>query len=285
MITRTVLLVLLLVFSLEAKQILSNSEQADISSYISSLKDLVVATQKTRGLTNSYLNGNLIALMLVQDAKNDMKRAIGAMESSRLASDSVISQRASRISDSLVALNRKARKLKPEEAFESYTQGIEQILMLAQTVGKRASEHMSPFAKEASFIMMEQMLPLSEYVGQLRGFGSGIAAKGQITTEQKETLMLIMSEVVALNKELQKNMKKLMLLAKKEYVQSAQDSIAKVDTLSNKYVEFAKREFYLENITVNPDNYFVDGTEIISQIIKAYDLTNRIILEDSKGWL
>ncbi|MDQ1244612.1 MAG: hypothetical protein QG565_952 [Campylobacterota bacterium] len=201
MIIRTLLLVLLLVFSLEAKQIFSTSEPAAIRRYISSLKDLVVATQKTRGLTNSYLNGNLIALMLVQDAKNDMKRAIGAMESSRLASDSIINQ--------------------------------------------RASEHMSPFAKEASFIMMEQMLPLSEYVGQLRGFGSGIAARGKITAEQKENLMLIMSEVVALNKELQKNMKKLMPLAKKEYVQSVQESIAKVDTLSSQYVEFAKKEFYL----------------------------------------
>lgn len=285
MIIRTVLSVLLLVSSLQAKPIFSNSEQADISSYIDSLKDLVVATQKTRGLTNSYLNGNLIALMLVQDAKNDMKRAIGAMESSKLASDSVINQRASGISDSLIALNRKARKLKPEVAFESYTQGIEQILMLAQTVGKRASEHMSPFAKEASIVMMEQMLPLSEYVGQLRGFGSGVAAKGKITTEQKENLMLIMSEVVKLNKELQENMQKLMLLAKKEYAQSAQESIAKVDTLSNKYVEFAKKEFYLEKIAVNPDNYFENGTEIITQIIQVYDLTSKEILEDSNGWL
>lgn len=56
MIIRTVLSVLLLVSSLQAKPIFSNSEQADISSYIDSLKDLVVATQKTRGLTNSYLN-------------------------------------------------------------------------------------------------------------------------------------------------------------------------------------------------------------------------------------
>lgn len=285
MIIRTVLTVLLLVFSLHAKPIFSNSEQADISSYSNSLKDLVVATQKTRGLTNSYLNGNLVALMLVQDAKNDMKKAIGTMESSKLASDSVINQRASRISDSLVALNRKARKLNPEVAFESYTQGIEQILMLAQTVGKRASERMSPFAKEASFVMMEQMLPLSEYVGQLRGFGSGVAAKGKITTEQKENLTLIMGEVTTLNKQLQENMQKLMPLAKKEYVKSVQESIAKVDALSKKYVEFAKKEFYQENISINPDNYFVNGTEIITQIIKAYDLTNKTILEDSKGWL
>jgi hypothetical protein len=163
-------------FSAEAKQLFSNSEQAEISQYINSLKELVVATQKTRGLTNSYLNGNLIALMLVQDTKNDMKKAIGKMESLKLASDPVINQRATDVSNKLVELNRKGLKLKPEVAFERYTQEIEQILMLAQTVGKRGGEHMTPFAQEASFVMMEEMLPLSEYVGQLRGMGSGIAA-------------------------------------------------------------------------------------------------------------
>ena len=183
---RVFLFMFILVFTLQAKPIFSNTDQADSSQYIDALKNLVVATQKTRGLTNSYLNGNLIALMLVQDAKSDMKKAIGTMESLKLASDPVINQRASGMSSKLIELNRKGLKLKPEEAFERYTQEIEQILMLAQTVSKRSADHMTPFAKDASFVMMEQMLPLTEYVGQLRGYGSGIAAKGAMTQEQKE---------------------------------------------------------------------------------------------------
>ena len=200
---RVFLFMFILVFTLQAKPIFSNTDQADSSQYIDALKNLVVATQKTRGLTNSYLNGNLIALMLVQDAKSDMKKAIGTMESLKLASDPVINQRASDVSNKLIELNRKGFKLKPEEAFERYTQEIEQILMLAQTVSKRSAEHMTPFAKDASFVMMEQMLPLSEYVGQLRGYGSGIAAKAAITQEQKENLSIIIADLSTLHKELQ----------------------------------------------------------------------------------
>ncbi|MDD3476097.1 MAG: nitrate- and nitrite sensing domain-containing protein [Sulfurimonas sp.] len=282
---RVFLFTLIIMFNLEAKSLFSNKEQADISQYISSLKELIVATQKTRGLTNSYLNGNLIALMLVQDAKSDMKKAIGDMESLKLASDLVINQRSSDVSKKLVELNRKGFKLKPEIAFERYTQEIEQILMLAQTVGKRGAEHMSPFAKEASFIMMEEMLPLSEYVGQLRGMGSGIAAKGQITKEQKETLAIIINEIITLNSELKKNIEKVISKSEKNYASAIEAKTVKIDSLIQSYVEFAKKEFYKESISINPDEYFTKGTEIISEIILAYDETNRAVLDDSKGWL
>lgn len=282
---RIFLFMFILVFTLQAKPIFSNTDQADSSQYIDALKNLVVATQKTRGLTNSYLNGNLIALMLVQDAKSDMKKAIGTMESLKLASDPVINQRASDVSNKLIELNRKGFKLKPEEAFERYTQEIEQILMLAQTVSKRSAEHMTPFAKNASFVMMEQMLPLSEYVGQLRGYGSGIAAKAAITQEQKENLSIIIADLSTLHKELQTRVKNVLSGGKKYYPQDLEAKVAKMNSSLEAYVDFAKKEFSKESIAINPDDYFTNGTEIITQIISLYDATNKAVLEDSKGWL
>ena len=282
---RIFLFMFILVFTLQAKPIFSNTDQADSSQYIDALKNLVVATQKTRGLTNSYLNGNLIALMLVQDAKSDMKKAIGTMESLKLASDPVINQRASDVSNKLIELNRKGFKLKPEEAFERYTQEIEQILMLAQTVSKRSAEHMTPFAKDASFVMMEQMLPLSEYVGQLRGYGSGIAAKAAITQEQKENLSIIIADLSTLHKELQTRVKNVLSGGKKYYPQDLEAKVAKMNSSLEVYVDFAKKEFSKESIAINPDDYFTNGTEIITQIISLYDATNKAVLEDSKGWL
>lgn len=282
---RIFLFMFILVFTLQAKPIFSNTDQADSSQYIDALKNLVVATQKTRGLTNSYLNGNLIALMLVQDAKSDMKKAIGTMESLKLASDPVINQRASGMSSKLIELNRKGLKLKPEEAFERYTQEIEQILMLAQTVSKRSADHMTPFAKDASFVMMEQMLPLTEYVGQLRGYGSGIAAKGAMTQEQKENLSAIIADLTSLHKELQARIRNILSSGKKYYPQDIEAKVEKMNSSLEAYVAFAKKEFYKESIAINPDDYFTNGTEIITQIISLYDATNRAVLEDSKGWL
>ena len=112
----------LLIFSLEAKSLFSNDDQADNAKYINSLKDLVIATQKTRGLTNSYLNGNTSTLLLIHGNKRDMKRAIGVMESLPLSSNPIVRDRATNISQALIKLNNKAFKLKPSVTFDSYTE-------------------------------------------------------------------------------------------------------------------------------------------------------------------
>ncbi|MDD5401126.1 MAG: nitrate- and nitrite sensing domain-containing protein [Sulfurimonas sp.] len=282
---RIFLSILILTFSVYAKTLFSNDKQVDSSQYINSLKDLVIATQKTRGLTNSYLNGNQVALMLVQDAKSDMKKAIDSMESLGLASDPVISQKAAEVSKKLAELNRKAFKLDAKVAFERYTEEIANVLALAQMVSKRSSEHMSPFAKEASQVMMEQMLPLTENVGQLRGMGSGIAAKGETTTEQREKLLIMISETNKINDNLQRNMKDLVAKGGNHYNQDIGSKVLKMNESIQSYTAFIKKEFYKDAVKVNPDNYFDAGTQIIVQIISIYNETNKAILDNSKGWI
>ena len=52
---RLILAALLLLINLEAKSLFSNDTQAQTSKHIDNLKDLIIATQKTRGLTNAYV--------------------------------------------------------------------------------------------------------------------------------------------------------------------------------------------------------------------------------------
>jgi flavorubredoxin len=145
---RIFLLIAALIFSLNAKSLFSNSNQADNSKYIGALKDLIIATQKTRGLTNNYLNGNTTSMLLVYGNRKEMKKAIGTMESLPLASDPIINNRATNISESLIKLNRKAFKKDPAIVFEQYTELIEQTLMLAQTVSKHGSKELNPLGKK-----------------------------------------------------------------------------------------------------------------------------------------
>lgn len=199
---RIFLIIAIFVFSLNAKSLFSNSNQADNSKYIGSLKDLIIATQKTRGLTNNYLNGNTTSMLLVYGNRKEMKKAIGVMESLPLASDPIINNRATSISNSLIKLNRKAFKTEPALVFEQYTELIEQTLMLAQTVSKHGSKELNPLGKKLSTVMMEVILPLSEYVGQMRGMGSGIVAKGTITKMQKAQMLAIINEIELLSSQL-----------------------------------------------------------------------------------
>ena len=281
---RILLLISLLIFSLSAKSIFGNNAQADNSVYVGSLKDLVIATQKTRGLTNSYMNGNLAAMLLVYNNRKDMKKAIGTMESLPLAADPVINSRATTISQSLITLNNKAFKMKPSEAFSSYTEQIGQTLMLAQSVSKRFSKDLNPFGQDASIIMMETMLPMTEYVGQLRGFGSGLAAKGTISKAELEKVYVLVNEVKTLNASLQSQMKSLIAKYPKQLSIQAGTQVADVDAKAQAYAQFAEKKFITDIKNIDPNEYFDRGTELISAIIKAYNTNNGALLEDSKGW-
>ena len=281
---RLLLLILLLVFNLQAKSLFSNQEQSDTSKYIESLKNLILATQKTRGLTNSYLNGNTAAMLLVFSNRDDMKRAIGDMESLPLAADPVINTRATAISTALIKLNRQAFKLEPQKAFSAYTEQIEETLMLAQSVLKRFSKDLTPFGKDISSVMMEIMLPMTEYTGRLRGLGAGVAAKGKVTKEDMESIAMLAYKLKSLNEKLQKNMTQIIAKYPKKLPSTINQELAAIDQGVKEYTAFAQKDLLMHPETVDPDDYFDKGTALITAIIKLYDTSNKAIAEDAKGW-
>ena len=281
---RLLFLILLLVFNLQAKSLFSNEQQADTSKYIENLKELILATQKTRGLTNSYLNGNTAAMLLVFSSREDMKSAIGDMESLPLASDPVINSRATTISQALIKLNRKAFKQDPKKTFEAYTEQIDQTLMLAQSVAKRFAKDLTPFGKDISAAMMEIMLPMTEYTGQLRGLGAGIAAKGQITKQDVENIKLLSYQLQLFNKKLQAAMTKIIATHPNKLPEKINNQLSSINKQVKAYTTFAENTLIKNPQEVDADIYFDNGTRLISAIIKVYDTSNEAIMEDAKGW-
>jgi len=282
---RILLLVAMLMFSLQAKSLFSNNDQADNSKYINSLKDLVIATQKTRGLTNSYLNGNESALLLIHGNRGDMKKAIGTMESLPLASNPIISKRATNISQALIKLNNKAFKLDASLVFDSYTEQIEQTLMLAQTVSKQGSKDLNPLGQEASVVMMEVILPLTEQIGRMRGMGSGIVAKGTVTNHQKFAITAMLSEIAELESKLQIDLKVIIAQHKDKYDNNINNNLSSLNKAISEYTTLTKTKIMTGGKGLNSDDYFTQGTDIISILINIFNSNNKAILEDSKGWI
>jgi hypothetical protein len=276
---------MILFLNLQAKPFFSNKEQENTSKYIESLKNLILATQKTRGLTNSYLNGNTAAMLLVFSNRDDMKSAIGNMESLPLAADPVINARATAISQKLIKLNRKAFKWEPKKIFDAYTEQIAQTLMLAQSVSKRFAKDLSPFGKEISSEMMENMLPMTEYTGRLRGLGAGIAAKGKVTKDDMQNIMELTYQLQKFNTKLQTNMQKIIQKYPHKLPSTIKTELKSIDKNVNEYITVAQKKLLKSPSKVDPDEYFDQGTALISSIIQAYNTSNKAIMEDSKGWL
>jgi gas vesicle protein len=157
--------------------------------------------------------------------------------------------------------------------------------MLAQSVSKRSAKDLTPFGKEISSLMMEVMLPMTEYTGQLRGLGSGIAAKGKITKENIENLQALAYELQSLNKKLQNKMIKITTKYPSKLSSNIINKIENIDKQVQDYIAFIQNKLIKNPKNVNPDAYFDKGTQLIASIVKVYDVTNQALLEDSKGWL
>jgi methyl-accepting chemotaxis protein len=282
---KILLIALLLLVNVHAKSLFSNDSQGENSKYIAALKNLVISTQKTRGLTNSYLNGNTVALLLVFENKKEMKDAIGDMEASALSSDPVVNSRATAISQALIKLNRKSLKMEPSVAFEAYTEQIEQILMLAQTISRHNSKDLNPVAQEASTVMMEVILPMTEYIGRMRGMGSGIAASGEISEDQTMKVYANITEIGALEERVQESMQAILAKHAKSYNSNVNTTLAAIKGHTTRYVNLTKNTLVKTPDSIDPTDYFDQGTDIITLLVKLYDANNRVILEDSKGWL
>jgi methyl-accepting chemotaxis protein len=284
---RIFLVIALLILSLQAKSLFSNKEQESNAKYISELKNLVIATQKTRGLTNSYLNGNESALLLIQANKRDMKKAIGEMESLPLSSNPIISSRATSISQALIRLNSKAMTQKASTTFKAYTEQIEQILMLAQTVSKQGSSQLNKLGKEASSIMMESILPLTEQIGRLRGMGSGIIAKKSMKDTQKYAMVAMISEIEDLESKLQAQMSLITASNSEYYSTTVTTDLQKLDKAVKEYVSLTNSKVIASHGAsgYSASEYFDKGTDIISTLMLIFDANKKAIVSDSKGWI
>jgi len=279
------LLALLMLVNLNAKSLFSNDSQKESSLYIGALKDLVISTQTTRGLTNSYLSGNSMALLLLHETQKEMKDAIGNMEASSLSADPVINSRATSISQELTKLNHKAVKMDRVKAFEAYTEQIEQILMLAQTVSRRNTKDLNPLGQEASKLMMETILPMTEFVGRMRGMGSGIAAQNMISEEQTFKITTLSAELQGLDRHLQKGMQAILDKYADNYNNNATTTMREIKNATKEYIEYTRNTLVKDPSTVDPTDYFDKGTDIITLLIKLFNTNNQAIVEDSKGWI
>jgi len=281
-----VLLTLLMLLNIVyAKSLFSNKEQAQSSEYIGNLKDLLIATQRTRGTTNSYLHGNKSILLVIYSNRNDMQDAIVNMQASPLASDNVINLKSMDISNALMKINTKAFKQDPSDVFQNYTTQISQILILAQTLSKKVSKDLNKFGKDATNVMMYEMLPLTEYVGQLRGYGSGVAAKGKLNDTDIEQLSVLASRVQSLNSKLQKQVRILEEKYPSKVKLAIQISMKKINNGVKNYISLTSKKLMGKHIDVDATDYFDEGTKIITNITIAYDSLNNEILKDSDGWL
>lgn len=234
---------------------------------VSSIKNVAISTQKTRGLTNSFMNGNIAAQLLVYAQREQMMKDFDAIK--KLSSKAKLPKNYTNASQDLMKklkkLNKKAFKRNSGEVFAAYTGVIEEWIALN---GKIIDTHFKAGKGDiyvAVSMLNSTLLPLTENIGKLRGMGSGIVARG--TCNEAETPKM---QTFATNIETYRNQMKL-YLDKHSYKTLSKNDLAAVNAKIADYAQLTQESVIgQDEITLDANKFFDQGTACIGGVLKVY---------------
>ncbi len=242
---------------------------------ITSIRQVLEFIPQHRGMGNAYLNGKteLAAKLSANEHKVDALMQAMAVA----AQDSPFSEQAADVKSiqrQWLAVKNQWKNGSSKDSFKQHTAVINALQDLASTLlhqGELTTDS-SPDIAHISEFMAERVLALNEHMGRLRGLGSGIAAKGEITDGQRDLLL----ELYVLGK-----LERDALLAEVDHVIREYNAALRaplsadmeaLGAAANKYLQFVKHDLLdAEKITLDSAAYFSAGTEAITASLSLYD--------------
>jgi len=281
---RKVLLLLVMVINVFAFSFFDAKPEGQCNrvDYFVTIKDLVVATQKTRGLTNSYLNGNVAAQLLVYGQRTKMKQALKSLSKHHKDKVQIVDKatqlRVEELANKIKVLNKTAFKLDSAKAFEEYTKVINETLLITQNMVKVNCDECEPLAKDSVDLMVTTLLPLTENIGKTRGLGSGVVARGFSKKEESQKLQDFITEIEKLSIKMELEMNQLIKRYPKAFTNSVKVTKKDLDLAIAKYVKITQEKVInQQDIQLDANIYFDQGSAVISEVLKLYKMNRDAI--------
>lgn len=236
---------------------------------IHTIKDTVINTQKTRGLTNNYMNGNVVAQLLVYGQRKQMLNHFKSMETKfqKLELPPNFYTNASTLMQRSKALNQGAFKSDSAEVFSAYSNVIEQWMDLNEGIISWQFKEGEPQRYQGLLLLNNVLLPLTENIGKMRGMGSGIVARGYCKEVETKKMQSFVSEIQRYSILLQHHMSQTHYSAL-----SSRESLA-INEHIQEYASLTQQKVISQkDIELVTNEYFDQGTMTISEVLKIYNV-------------
>ncbi len=252
--------------------------QAKKVEYMGNVKNLIVASQKTRGGTYNFLNGSEFAQFGVFEQRSKIKKAFKAINHDYYVVGRELDGEFDKLRKQMKSLNKMAFQLEPLTSFKAYSVLINKMIVTGGKVQIKLFGKGSELDKRASDLMMNKIMPLTEGLGKLRGLGSGIAARNECEDDEIDYMEEYVEEVhVNMNKVITA-MVNINKKYGKKYPEGLNEQLTKYRKDVNKYVALAKTKLIgKDGIKVDPNQYFDQGTKLIGGAIKFYTMNEKAL--------
>jgi twitching motility protein PilJ len=170
-------------------------KELDGTTYVKPLINLLIDTQQHRGLTNRLLSGDFSAQEAYEEVEASLEQNFEALllQEQRLGESLGTTEAYTKLHETWEDLESlvEAQQISAPESFQRHTTLIqEHILPLIKLVNDNSNLILDP-ELNSYYLMTASVLaipPLTEDLGQLRGLGAGVIAKGTVTTDEQVQL-------------------------------------------------------------------------------------------------
>ena len=163
------------------------------------LRTMIQHMQEHRGMASTYLNGNKDFKRDLELKDNELNKDIEALNRALTDNKNLenIKDDWSQIQKELSEIQSNLEQMTAKESFASHTTLIQKALELTQKISTDTSLVLQDDA--ASYFLVEMTMSslptMAEKMGQSRARGSGIAAKKEITTDDKQQLLSLLESI------------------------------------------------------------------------------------------
>ncbi len=246
--------------------------------YLESIKDVIVAAQKTRGGTYNFLNGSDFAQFGVYEQRTKMKQGFKALNRQYKVVGPKLDKEFDKLYKQMKSLNKLAFELDPLTAFKAYSMLINKMIVLGDKAQTQLYDKSNKFDKRVSKVMTSEIMRLTEGLGKLRGLGSGIAARRECEDEEVDYMRAYVSEIQKNMNRVISSMVELNKSYGKRYPKGLNEKLTQYKKDVHYYISFANdRLIEKENINVNSNDYFDRGTDLISGALSFYKMNAKAL--------
>lgn len=246
--------------------------------YLDTVKDLIVATQKTRGGTYNFLNGSEFAQFGVFEQRSKIKSSFKSLNRQFKVVGPKIDGAFDKLHKQMKSLNKLAFQLDPLTSFKAYSSLLNKMISLGGKAQIELYGDGSKFEKDASSLMMNDIMRLTEGLGKLRGLGSGIAARGQCEDEEVEYMEGYVEEVNTYLKKVIISMTALNKSDGDKYPAGLSAKLVKYRQAVLAYIKLAETKLIeKDNVQIDSNEYFKQGTDLIGGAIKFYKMNSKAL--------
>lgn len=273
-----ILPILILSYSLIAELssgISATDNQRDGLLYISKIRQLYQDFPQHRGMTNAYLNGKSEFRSKIMAKREEISADITAIDAvdRNFGDDFQSTALWEEVKEDWSALRNKSFSSSPSVVFDEHTILISKLYSLIEQVSNQSGLVLDP-KLNTSFIMDSLIYKLphvTENLGQARGLGSGVAASGVMTLQNRIKLGTLLATVTNNSKATMQNLK--IALDENEGLEEKLSALmAEQAATMTRFTDTVTQDLLLQDmITIDSSHFFTLGTKAIKANYQLYD--------------